>query len=493
MLSALPTGPMQRSFLALLCFLQILAGESLAQDAGGGLRGSVDMEDNQDLPGSDAPEVSESSSPVYALRRDPNEAVAERGSDGLGTAGRVVPARPFSDRLEAVRRTQSSAGAPPPDGVFGGDTSFDAPNGIRLGTFTILPEVSVTGGWTDNTSQTSGGSGGQLYRITPNVTATSDWARHELSFALRGTYVGYPDASGDNTPSLSASSALRLDLNSQTTANGSVSYSYSREDASSAESSGGSDDIHNLSGSLGVTRDAGLVAVTLRGGLDRNIYTSDDGGAVSSGRDNSLYSASLRLDSNAGGSFSPFVEGSYLHRRYDRQCSDSLCEKRDANGYEMRGGLAIATGPKLSGEIGAGWRVEKLDDQRLKDLSGLVADATLVWSPSRLTTITGGLGTRFEATDIDGSAGSIIYSGDVRIAHEFSDRFVGEAGVGYSYRTYQGVPIEEKTYTGLVGMTYAMTRNVALQLGYNYRKFEGADTGSGYTENAVEAGVRFRH
>ncbi|MEO0980382.1 MAG: outer membrane beta-barrel protein, partial [Pseudomonadota bacterium] len=212
-----------------------------------------------------------------------------------------------------------------------------------------------------------------------------------------------------------------------------------------------------------------------------------------SGRDNTLYSANLRLDMDTGSVFTPFVEGSLLLRRFDEACSDSLCEKRDANGYQLRGGLSIASGPKITGNIGVGWRIEDIEDDRLDDLSGLVVDGSLVWSPSRLTTVTAGLGTNFVATDIDTSSGSIIYSGDLRVAHAFSDRLVAETGVGYSYRTYEGVSIEEKTLTGFGGVTFALTRNTALIVDYTHRRFDSSQDGSDYTENAIEAGVRFRH
>ncbi|MCV0429676.1 MAG: outer membrane beta-barrel protein, partial [Roseibium sp.] len=144
-------------------------------------------------------------------------------------------------------------------------------------------------------------------------------------------------------------------------------------------------------------------------------------------------------------------------------------------------------------ELGVGWRIEDIEDDRLDNLSGLVVDGSLVWSPSRLTTITAGVGTSFQATDIDGASGSIIYSGDIRLAHAFSDRFVGETGVGYSYRTYEGVSIEESTLTGFGGLTFALTQNVALTADYTHRRFDSSQDGSDYTENAIEAGLRFRH
>lgn len=427
---------------------------------------------------------------VVGLRRAVNSATAEDGSTGLTGAGRIQAVRPFADRLAGVGGLRS--GDSVDDTVFDGETTFDAAEGIRLGTFTIIPEVTLTTGWSDNRAQSSTGTPGKVYRIAPNITATSGWARHQLDFALRGSYRGFPGDSEDNEPNLTASTGLRLDLTASTTMNADAAYTFSREESSSAENISGDSDQHQLTGNLSVTRNAGLAAVTLGTGIDRNIYASD-GGSGSSSRDNSLYSASLRLDSNGGGVLSPFVEGSLLLRRFDVTCSDALCEKRDANGYQLRGGVGIAAGPKLTGEIGAGWRIEDIEDNRLEALSGLVVDGSLVWSASQLTTVTAGLGTSFEATDLDNVSGSIIYSGDLRVAHEFSDRFVGETGVGYNYRTYQGASIEETTLTGVVGLTYALTRNLAFRTAYTYRNFDSSIAGNDYQENSIEAGLRFRH
>jgi hypothetical protein len=42
-------------------------------------------------------------------------------------------------------------------------------------------------------------------------------------------------------------------------------------------------------------------------------------------------------------------------------------------------------------------------------------------------------------------------------------------------------------------MTYALTQNVALTANYIHRRFESSQDGGDYTENAIEAGLRFRH
>nr|WP_282449355.1 outer membrane beta-barrel protein [Roseibium sp. CAU 1639] len=489
---------MLRLLPLLLSFAVLQTVPAAAQTALGDLRGSSDPGSvTQSEEAADAAATPTETNPtqanVFSLRSTLNSATAETGSTGLGTNGRVTPVRPFSDRIAAVDRAVPLGSSGIDDSVFGGDTTFDAAEGIRLGSFTFTPQVTVSGGYTDNRSQSSTGTSGGLYRISPDLSLTSDWSRHELDLSLRGSYTGYPGDSNDNEGTVFAAGSLRLDVTEATRVTTTISYSYSQEDDGSAESSGsGTDYDQEFAASVAGTRALGIVAATATVGADRNVYTSDGGGSQS-GRDNTLYSAGLRLGGNTDSVFSPFVEGALLLRRYDQTCSDSLCEKRDANGYEVKGGVTIASGPKVTGELGAGWRIEDIEDNRLDALSGLVVDASLVWSPSRLTTVTAGLGTSFEATDIDGASGSIIYSGDLRLAHGFSDRFVAETGLGYSYRTYEGVSIEERTLTGFGGVTFALTQNIAVTADYTHRRFDSSQDGSDYTENAVEAGLRFRH
>lgn len=470
-----------------------------AQTAGQGLRGTSDVQGSSDLTNepASAQDAAAPTSPAYtnvhALRLSGNSAAVETGSTGLGATGRTVPVRPFADRVEAVRRLQPTGISRADDGVFAGDTTFDQAEGFRVGTFTILPELTVTGGATDNASGTVGGKSAGFYRFAPSVSARSNWSRHQLDLSLRGSYSGYQDDATDADKSLNTSAALRVDVSEGTTLNGQVGYNLSQEDSGTAETDSGSDNVHQYNASLSGTRDAGILSVTLRGALDRSTYDSTSGSVSQDGRNNTVYSASLRLDGNTGAVLAPFAESSLLLRRYDTTCSDALCEKRDANGYQLRGGVTVDAGPKLRGEIGAGWRLERLDDNRLKDLAGLIADGSIVWSPTRLTTVTAGLGTQFASTDIDGASGSIIYSGDLRIAHSFYDRIAGELGAGYSYRTYEGVSIDETTITGRASATYALTRNVALQTTYSYRSFDSSTPGADYDENRIEAGIRIRH
>lgn len=486
-------------------FLLAVAGivPAAAQETGaGGLRGSSDgglFGDAAQDTGSATTGLGDvdSSAPAStgSIGTTPTgglSATAQRGSSGLVSGGRQDRVRPFADRLSAVQRSPAlgGSGGGLADDVYAGDTTYDAPTGLRVGTFTIVPQLTVSGGWSTNAAGSSTGSGNALYAISPDISATSNWSRHELTLSLRGSYSGFPGSKLRTDPSLSAASALRLDLSDTTEINTSAGITYSREDQSTAENPSGEGDVYGMTGSVGVTHAAGLAGLTLRGDIERTAYTLEQTGAANN-RNNTLLSATARVDALTGATLQPFVEATVLRRAFDNTCN-AACVKRDATGYQLRAGTTIAAGPKLAGEIGAGWRVEKLDTKRLGDLAGLVVDASLVWSPSRLTTVTAGVGTTFAPSYLPTATGSILYSGDLRLAHAFSDRLAAETGVGYQIRRYEGTNIEERTASALAGLTFAVTRNVAVTGNYTFRAFDSSQAGANYNESRIQAGVRIR-
>ncbi|MBL6432421.1 MAG: outer membrane beta-barrel protein [Alphaproteobacteria bacterium] len=141
----------------------------------------------------------------------------------------------------------------------------------------------------------------------------------------------------------------------------------------------------------------------------------------------------------------------------------------------------------------AGWRSETLDDTRLARLEGLTVDGSLIWSPTRLTTVTATLATNLAPSTISGTPGSLLYSGDLRLAHGFSDAVSGEVGIGLSRRDYAGIRLIEDEASATAALTWALTSNVAVQGRYTFRRFSSTTPGAGYSENAIEGGLRFRH
>ncbi|WP_321501432.1 outer membrane beta-barrel protein [Breoghania sp.] len=410
-------------------------------------------------------------------------------------AGPVPPSRPIQSAgplapvAPAAPLTTGSIGAATDrDAPFGGDTLRDQPQGIRVGTFLLYPELILRAGASSNVEGVAGGEGGTLARVEPSLRLSSDWDRHSLEATFRGTFTGYPDppaGTSSSESSAEASATLRIDAGEVTTLETRAGYTVSPESQSSPESAGGAKRTyqHGVSGSLAVTRDAGLVAVTLRGNLDATLYS---GGTEVGNRDNMVASGSVRLGYNLRATLSPFAEATVLGRFFDDG------SKRNAKGYALRSGLGLNAGPKLTGEVGIGWRSEDLEGAVYKKLQGLLADADLVWSPSRLTTVRLNASTAFEASSLAGASGSLVHSGTLSVAHSLTNDLAVTVSGGVARRDYQGVELSELTYTGSALATYAISDIAALQAQYSFERVDSSRVGQDYNSHTIEAGVRIR-
>ncbi|WP_417772951.1 outer membrane beta-barrel protein [Stappia sp.] len=412
----------------------------------------------------------------------------------LAQTGRVGPVQPYAERMRAMRRvTPLGGGGNANSVVFDGDTTRDAPNGIRVGSFLLYPELFTGMGWSDNRAGDSTGSAGTLYRIAPSVRLQSDWSRHSLGVNLRGGYTGYPDSDLQGDPNITADALLRLEVNDRTEVDVEANYGLALEDRGTAESSGGEQDIHEAGAGLALRRQVGLVGAELRGRVDSTFYSGTGGVAPDRNRDNALLTGTLRLEANTGAAVEPYAEASLLSRRYLERCTNTAtCYDRNSAGYGLRAGVTFEAGDKLSGDVSVGWRSETPDDNRLQALEGMTVDGSLVWSPARLTTVTGLLNTTLSPSDLAGTPGSVTYSGDLRIAQGFSDALTGEVGVGYSWTDYTGIALTEQEARATSALTYALTSNVALQGRYTFRRFSSTTQGAGYSASEIEAGLRFR-
>ncbi len=487
--------------LALLAATGAGCVSALAQD--GGLRGGFgedglqDPAEAEDGRAAEPGQAGSATAAVSGTRGTLSDIGADAGeeAEALANVGRIRPVQPFSERLRAVQRraTVVGGGTAPAVAPYDGETTRDAPRGIRVGSFLLYPELFTGLGWTDNQAGDSTGSAGATYRVAPTLRVQSDWGRHSLGINFRGSYAGYPGSNLEADPSVTSDALLRLEVGDRSEIDVEARYGLALQDRGTAEATGGDQDIHELGAGLAFRRDLGLVGAELRGRVDSTLYSGAGGAVANRERDNALFTTTLRVEGNTGAFATPFAEASLLGRRYFEKCPDlTLCADRDSKGYALRAGIAFDNGGKISGDVAVGWRSETLDDKRLAKLEGLTVDGSLVWSPTRLTTVTALASTDFSPSTIAGTPGSVIYSGDIRLAHGFSDALSGEIGVGYSWRDYTGIALTEKEARATTALTWALTSNVALQGRYTFRQFSSSTAGAGYSSNTFEAGLRFR-
>lgn len=492
-------------------------GNAQSFDANG-LRGSGDISD--DISSDDDDDLI-SSSPGTSTRTTSTNGTRPATTGSTSGAAATPRSRPDA-RAERARREESRRAERPvqpgqrqadgtirtfqgsvqtavtPDDNFNDDADLYEPLGLRLGKFTIRSSVEITGGVSDNVNRVRGGKSGSYYRISPDIRGESDWARHQLNFQLRGGYNGYLVDSMQDEPSLDASITGRIDIRDGTRIDLEATYQYEVEDPSSAEVLPGfsNDGVHTLRGSAGITQDVQNIELSATGSIQREEYSDPSTGRRrtpgSDDRDNTLPELTLQAGYKVSPRFKPFIRGSIFSRHFDQE-RDSSGIRRSSTGHAFAAGVESNFGPKLTGELALGWRREDLRDRRFDPLEGPTVDGSLVWSPSRLTTIKATLNTTFDTTTISTSSGSIEYAGLLTASRSLRRNLTLDAGVGLSKREYEGMPLEEWRRTATASLTWAFNRNVAAVLRYNYEDLDSSRSGSNYSANSVEFGVTLRH
>ncbi len=374
------------------------------------------------------------------------------------------------------------------------ETDDYEPLGLRVGSFNVFGSVAVTGGYTDNAANSAIREPAQFYRIVPELLIQSDWSRHSLGFTFSGDFQGFPSDSNLDQPDFNAELRGRVDISRTTDLELIGTYGLDRENRGSAETqaSGRISDNHTGTASAFLRHNAGRIGMRLGIGAERSVYTdvvvAPNAPPDDRNRNNTVYNASLRLSLSPNANLAPFVEGMVLRRTYDADVSG-----RSSDGYQVMAGLAVDFGPKLNGEIAAGYRREKLKNPTLPDLEGPVFSASLNWSPRRLTNVSLTGSTSFDSTTIATSSGSVRNRADLTVTHELRRNVELRAGAGLEWRNYSGDSLREFTARFNAGVAWNINRNVALVAGYTHESRDSTAEGGDYTTNTVEIGLRLRH
>ncbi|MDK9695358.1 MAG: outer membrane beta-barrel protein [Siculibacillus sp.] len=369
--------------------------------------------------------------------------------------------------------------------------------GLRTGGFTWLPAVEASAGWTSNVATRTGGASGTVYGIAPELLGRSGWSRHSLEFELRGAYLG--NSTDHDYDKLTFRTGLRgrVDLGDETTVDIKGGWSRDRQSSSSADNPANTvvpATVDTKSLSLGLTRDVGLLALTLRGDLDRTDYS---GGTTSSGtslgseiQNNTRHTAALRAAWGSKSSIRPFAELQASKRDYD----DALVagSPRDTTGAAIKLGVLADLGPKLRGELSTGWGLERMDKGTLPDISGWLIDGSLVWSPTRLTSVKLDARTSFDATTLANSPGAVTRTLAIGVDHALRPQLVASAGVALTDKRYVGANLREDTWSLSSGLTYKIDRNVRTFVKGSFSRFTSSGGGSDYDAATVMVGVRLQ-
>jgi hypothetical protein len=373
-----------------------------------------------------------------------------------------------------------------------------APLGLRAGAFTLFPAIELSGGYDSNPQQASSPKGAAIYNVAPEMRVQSNWSRHELKAELRGGFTGY---SPDTEPTLSrpkfdgkvdgrvdVTRTTRIDLGGR---------------ALVATDNPGSPDLQaglaklpiytTFGGSLGVGQKFNRFDLSVKGDAERTAYQDSEltnGVTVSNEERNyDQYGVTLRGGYELSPGVTPFVEGRLDTRKHDNVV-DSSGYRRDSKGLTGKVGTTFELSRLLTGEISLGYTQRKYDDSRLENLSGLIGDASLVWTANSLTTVKLTASSSIAETTLAGVSGELSRDVGVQVDHAFRRWLIGNVKFGFGLDDYVGSSREDKRYSAGLGLTYKLNRSVHLKGEFRQDGLRSNVSGNDYEASVFMLGVR---
>lgn len=465
------------------------------------LRGSSDgaqLEEQVEVP------VFNDSEPVVIL---PDEEITPQivelpeEDQTQGRARRSEPQTPLLDDINTgtpspranVRAGQVEEGTPRAQLV----DPFVA-QGFRMGTWQAYASVEQNVAFSTNVSK-SAFSGEGVYSLTDlNLSAQSDWSRHQARINASATLQRIFGAEEAFVPSGNVDGSLRLDLRDGVSTTLSAGYDYTTESVTSTVIGADVNErpgVHTINGAVGIERSGNRLDFSLRGSLARSTHEdaslSIGGVLTQKDRDNTLYLLTGRLGYETSQAVKPFVEGEIGTRVFDSEI-DRNGQRRGSRIYVLRSGVEIDLGEKLLGEVSVGYRIEDFEDAALDNLEGFSVDGSVEWSPWRETMVRLTAETAFTGSTSAGQNGSITNAIGFTVNRQVNDRLMLEAIAGIDVERMGGDAVDSIGWNVGTGFEYSVSRFLALTGSVEFEHVNSDNAAQSYEATMARVGVKMQ-
>lgn len=427
--------------------------------------------------------IADGVSPSQIDTRNPSDIAAfERPPAGFDPGAFVIELDPILDRRPAALYRFEP---------------FQA-TGIRVGSFTVLPESVFAFSATDNLFRTGTERRGDVaLEARPTVRIVSNWRTHALE--LRGTGITsfHNEFPKEDDRAYQLEARGRLDVSRRTNIEVLGGYELGQESRGSINAGRSLDRVELETTRAGITANHRFnrLAIQLRGTVTEVNYHSvlgEDGFVQSNDfRDSTAKEVAARATWTFKPELGVFAEVAENARDYRVAGIDGI--KRDSTGERVRTGVTFgSSGRTVRGEVSVGYGRQRFDDSRLPEIDGVLIDANLAWRVSGLTALLFTARTDVSESQLAGSGGALSRTAALELRHEFGRRLIGTAGLRWTTQDYVGTDVTERELAGLLGLEYYLNREVTLFGRYQHIDFDSNIAGRTYTAEEVRIGVRVR-
>jgi len=382
------------------------------------------------------------------------------------------------------------------------------PLGIRAGAFDLYPAIELYGGYDSNPgARPSGGSGSSLLTVAPELRVQSRWSRHELKADLRGTYTAYAK---DTTPSVSrpqgnGSIDGRIDVTRDTRIDlgGRLQVGTDYPNSPNLQARLSRLPIYTTVGGIaGLAHRFNRLEVGVKGTLDRTVWQSsslvDGTSASNDDRNFNQYGATLRAGYELRPGITPYIEAGGDSRVHDLT-ADAYGYRRNSKAMTGRVGSTFELSRQLTGDISVGYTKRDYDDARLKAASGVLFDASLLWTATPLTTAKLTAKTNIGESTVPGVSGIFYRDAGLQVDHAMRRWLIATVKFGFGFDTYQGdgaagtiADRQDTRYALGFGLTYKFSRELWLKGEVRREWLRSNAFGVNYDANIFLLGLRLQ-
>jgi hypothetical protein len=385
-----------------------------------------------------------------------------------------------------------------------------APIGIRVGSFLVKGAVEIMGGYSDNPARLLQPRGASLYQIAPELLAASNWSRHSVVVDLRGSFTGYdktfPSAIAQVSPSpenvdraeFNGKIAGRIDATRDTRINTEARMRVGSDNPGSPNNTAGMKEFPlftTTGGSLGIEQDFNRFQLKMDALVDRTVYQDSKlvNGITTPNTDRNFnqYGGVGRVSYEVLPGLKPFAEIQGDVRVHDER-ADRFTYLRDSSGGYIKAGTTFEFTRLLTGEASVGYLARKYEDPRLEVLKGLLTSASLVWTPTPLTTARFITTTTIDETTVPGVPGVLTRLYTVQVDHDFRRWLTAIGKFTYGTQDYQENFRSDKIYSIEGNLLYKMSREVWLKAQVRRDILNSNVVGASTAATVVMLGVRLQ-
>ncbi|WEK40050.1 MAG: outer membrane beta-barrel protein [Candidatus Brevundimonas colombiensis] len=364
--------------------------------------------------------------------------------------------------------------------------AYDAA-GFRAGGFTLWPRLLSAVVFDDNVfAAEDNARAATTLRLTPEVTARSDWGRHQIQAHARLDLGRNLNVPREDTTDWRLGGSGRLDAARDAHLALSLDMQHGRE----ARTAIGSDPLtvrpvafDGASARLSGQRTRGRLRLDASADLQRRDYRdgADAAGAPveQDDRDRTI----LTLSGRAAYALSPatavFVQIAGDDRDYRRVPGRP---DRTSTGREALAGVDFELGGLMRGDIAVGHLRQTFDDPAFGDLDGFGGRGRLTWFPTALTTVSVAAARAVADTGAVGAAGALRTDLTLGVDHELLRNLIVSARAGHIEDAYVGRDRTDRRISAGLAADWRLNRRYGLNADIDWidQSSEGTARGPRY-------------